>query len=113
MNETAAADRFAPVVDLLHAAVEDGTERGASLCVIHDGEVVLDIWDGWFDFARTLPWRADTITPVWSITKAMVNLAALVLVDRGELDLDAPVAGYWPEFGAAGKGSVTVAQLMG
>jgi CubicO group peptidase (beta-lactamase class C family) len=113
MNSLAAADRFAPVVDLLRSAVEDGNERGASLCVIQDGEVVLDIWDGWFDFARTLPWQADTITPVWSITKAMVNLAALVLVDRGELDPDAPVARYWPEFGAAGKDTVTVAQLLG
>jgi CubicO group peptidase (beta-lactamase class C family) len=113
MSERQAADRFAPVVDLLRAAVEDGTERGASLCVIQDGEIVLDIWDGWFDVARTRPWQSDTITPVWSITKVMVNLAALVLVDRGELDLDAPVARYWPEFGAAGKGEVTVAQLLG
>jgi CubicO group peptidase (beta-lactamase class C family) len=113
MNERMAADRFAPVVDLLRASVEDGTERGASLCVIQDGEVVLDIWDGWFDFARTLPWQADTITPVWSITKTMVNLAALVLVDRGALDPDAPVARYWPEFAAAGKDAVTVAQLLG
>ncbi|MDX6278626.1 MAG: hypothetical protein QOJ72_2754, partial [Nocardioidaceae bacterium] len=113
MSDATAADRFAPVVDQLCAAVEDGTERGASLCVIQDGEVVLDIWDGWFDLARTIPWQADTITPVWSITKVMVNLAALVLVDRGELDPDAPVVRYWPEFGAAGKDAVTVAQLLG
>ncbi|MCW2799439.1 MAG: serine hydrolase [Aeromicrobium sp.] len=108
-----AAARFEPVVDLLRTAVEDGTERGASLCVIQDGEVVLDIWDGWFDLGKTIPWEADTLTPVWSVTKTMVNVAALVLVDRGELDPDLPVARYWPEFAAAGKDGVTVAQLLG
>jgi CubicO group peptidase (beta-lactamase class C family) len=105
--------RFEPLVDLLHANVERGVERGASLCVIHHGEVVVDVWDGWFDLERTRPWEADTITPVWSVSKVMVNLAALVLADRGVLDLDAPVARYWPEFAAAGKESVTTAQLLG
>lgn len=105
--------RLGALVDVLHSRVEDGTERGASLCVIHDGEVVLDTWQGWFDLEQTVPWSHDTLTPVWSITKAMVNLAALVLVDRDELDPDSPVAHYWPEFAAAGKGSVTVAQLLG
>jgi len=105
--------RFAALADLLHARVEDGTERGASLCVIQDGEVLVDIWDGWFDRESTVPWERDTITPVWSTTKAMTNLAALVLVDRGQLDLDSPVATYWPEFAAAGKDRVTLAHLLG
>lgn len=105
--------RFADLAELLHARVEDGTERGVSLCVIHDGEVVVDLWDGWFDRDSTLPWQRDTITPVWSCTKLMTNLAALVLVDRGQLDLDAPVADYWPEFAEAGKAAVTVAQVLG
>lgn len=105
--------RFAKLAELLQARVEDGTERGASLCVIQDGEVLLDLWAGWFDRESTVPWQQDTITPVWSSTKLMTNLAALVLVDRGQLDLDSPVAAYWPEFAAAGKEAVTVAQILG
>lgn len=105
--------RFEPLVDLLHANVRDGIERGASLCVIQDGTVLVDVWDGWFDLDQTIPWQRDTLTPVWSITKVMINLAALVLVDRGRLDPDSPVAAYWPEFAAAGKEKVTVAQLLG
>ena len=105
--------RFAELGELVHARVEDGTERGVSLCVIQDGEVLVDVWDGWFDRESTVPWERDTITPVWSSTKLMTNLAALVLVDRGLLDLDSPVAAYWPEFAEAGKGDITVAQVLG
>lgn len=107
------APRFAELAELLHARVEDGTERGVSLCVVQDGEVLVDLWDGWFDRDSTVPWQHDTITPVWSTTKLMTNLAALVLVDRGLLELDSPVATYWPEFAAAGKDAVTVAQVLG
>lgn len=105
--------RFAALADLLHANVRDGVERGASLCVVQDGEVLVDIWDGWADLDGTTPWQHDTIVPVWSISKVMTNLAALVAVERGLVDLDATVATYWPEFAAAGKEHVTVAQLMG
>ena len=105
-------ERFAAVADLLRANVADRTELGASLCVVKDGEVVLDLWDGWFDRARTIPWERDTLTPVWSITKTMTNLCALVLIDRGLLDLDAPVSRYWPEFAANGKDGVLVRHLL-
>lgn len=105
--------RFIAVADLLGANVEDGTELGASLCVVHNGEVVVDMWDGWFDRDKTRPWQRDTLTPVWSITKTMTNLAALVLVDRGELDVDERVAHYWPEFAANGKADVLVRHLLG
>ena len=64
------------------------------------------------DEARTAPWQADTITNVWSTTKTVTSLAALMLVDRGELDVDAPVARYWPEFAAAGKEGVLVRHLL-
>lgn len=106
-------ERFAALRDLLHANVEDGTELGASLCVIKDGEVVVDIWDGWFDRNKTVPWQRDTLTPVWSITKTMTNLCALVLVDRGLLDVNECVAHYWPEFAANGKDGVLVRHLLG
>jgi len=100
------------LIERLEQNIADGVERGASICVIQDGEVLADIWGGWADIESTAPWERDTIVPVWSISKVMTNLAALVLVDRGQLDVDAPVATYWPEFAAAGKDAVTVAQLL-
>lgn len=113
MSEGTLDQRFAALRALLRANVDDGTELGASLCVIKDGEVLVDIWDGWFDRKKTLPWQQDTITPVWSITKTMTNLVALLLADRGEIDLDERVAHYWPEFAANGKTDVLVRHLLG
>ena len=72
----------------------------------------MDLWGGFRDEARTAAWTADTITNVWSSTKTVTSLAALMLVDRGELDPAAPVAKYWPEFAANGKQDVTVGQIM-
>src|SRR5262249_44812914 len=89
-----------------------GEDLGASLAVNIDGEMVVDLWGGWADEARTVPWTEHTITNVFSTTKAMTALAALVLVDRGELDLDAKVAAYWPEFAANGKAGVKVRHLL-
>ncbi|MEE2776213.1 MAG: serine hydrolase domain-containing protein [Acidobacteriota bacterium] len=91
------------------------TERGdlgASFCLIQDGEVRVDIWGGHLDEARTELWHEDSIVNVWSTTKTMTALSALLLADRGELDLDAPVVRYWPEFGASGKETIPVSNLM-
>ena len=77
-----------------------------------DGEPVVDVWGGFADADRTIPWQRDTITNVWSVTKTMTALCALILADRGELDLAAPVARYWPEFAAAGKEKVLVRHLL-
>jgi CubicO group peptidase (beta-lactamase class C family) len=74
--------------------------------------MVVDLWGGWVDEARTTPWTESTITNVFSTIKAMTSLAALVLVDRGELDLDATVARYWPEFAASGKAAIKVRHLL-
>ena len=74
--------------------------------------MVVDLWGGWADEARTVPWAEDTIACVFSTTKTMTALAALVLVDRGELDLDAKVARYWPEFAARGKAGIKVRHLL-
>ena len=95
--------RFDPLRELFAAKLESGEDLGASLALKIDGEMVVDLWGGWADLARTKPWTANTITNVFSTTKCMTSLAALVLVDRGELDLDANVAAYWPEFAARGK----------
>src|SRR3954468_13159498 len=85
---------------------------GASVAVLVDGEPVVDVWGGFADADRTIPWRRDTITNVWSVTKTMPALCALILVDRGELDLDGPVGRYWPEFAGAGKEKVLVRHLL-
>src|SRR5947209_4196734 len=104
--------RFDPVRELFAAKLESGEDLGASLAVNIDDEMVVDLWGGWADEARTMPWTENTITCVFSTTKAMTALAALVLVDRGELDLDATVAKYWPEFAARGKAGVKVRHLL-
>jgi CubicO group peptidase (beta-lactamase class C family) len=104
--------RFAPLRELFAAKLGSCEDLGASLAVNLDGEMVVDLWGGWADEARTVPWAENTITVVFSTTKTMTALAALVLVDRGELDLDANVARYWPEFAARGKAGVKVRHLL-
>jgi CubicO group peptidase (beta-lactamase class C family) len=107
-----AQDRFGSVRDLFAANLTNGTDLGASFAVTIAGETVVDLWGGWADAARTRPWQKDTIANVYSTTKTVVALTALLLADRGELDWDAPVAKYWPEFAAEGKGAVKVRHLM-
>ena len=104
--------RFDAVRKALQENVDSGEEIGASVVLDLDGEIAIDLWGGFRDEARTIPWTADTITNVWSSTKTVTSLAALMLVDRGQLDPDAPVAAYWPEFAAAGKQDVLVRHLM-
>ncbi|MFG2786957.1 serine hydrolase domain-containing protein [Streptomyces sp. NPDC048419] len=94
------------------AELLDGGDAGGSVAVFVDGEPVVDVWGGFADAGRTKPWERDTIVNVWSVTKTMTALTALVLADRGELDPDAPVARYWPEFAAAGKDGVLVRHLL-
>ncbi|MFG1641125.1 serine hydrolase domain-containing protein [Amycolatopsis sp. NPDC049252] len=104
--------RFDDVRAALEKNVTSGDELGASLVVDLDGEVVADLWGGFRDPARTVAWDEHTITNVWSTTKTVTSLAALMLVDRGDLDVHAPVAKYWPEFAANGKESVEVRHLL-
>ena len=77
-----------------------------------DGELVVDLWGGHQDIARSTPWQRDTIINVFSTTKTMSCLALLVLASRGLVDVDLPVATYWPEFGQAGKDNVLVRHLL-
>jgi CubicO group peptidase (beta-lactamase class C family) len=107
-----ADSRFEGLRERLHGFLESGEELGASIAVVEHGVAVVDLWGGFADAARNVPWRRDTVTNVFSITKTVTALAALILVDRGQLDLDARVADYWPEFAENGKGGITVKQLM-
>lgn len=99
---------FEPLRDLLASSLRDGGDAGASLAVVHDGTLVADLWGG--EARPGEPWREDTVVQTWSVTKTMAALTVLVLVDRGLLDLDAPVATYWPEFAA---GDVLVRHVLG
>jgi CubicO group peptidase (beta-lactamase class C family) len=87
-------------------------EIGAAVAVLVDGEAVVDLWAGHADPARTRPWTRDTIVPLYSVTKGMTALCAHRLVERGLVDLDAPVARYWPAFAAAGKAAIPVRWLL-
>jgi len=100
------------VPEMLTRLLDEG-DAGASVAVFVDGEPVVDVWGGFADAERTLRWQRETITNVWSVTKTMTALCALVLADRGELDLAAPVGRYWPEFAVAGKEGVLVRHLLG
>ncbi|MGW6399569.1 serine hydrolase domain-containing protein [Streptomyces sp. NPDC055134] len=102
--------------DAVRAAFEENFdergELGAAVTVLIDGAPVVDLWGGWADAARTRAWERDTVVNVWSTTKGPTALCAHILIDRGLLDPDAPVATYWPEFAAAGKDGVLVRHLL-
>ncbi|MGW0629277.1 serine hydrolase domain-containing protein [Streptomyces sp. NPDC002758] len=104
--------RFAAVRQAFEENFRDRDELGAAVAVTVDGEPVVDLWGGWADEAYTRPWERDTLVNVWSTSKGPVALCAHILADRGLLDLDAPVAAYWPEFAAAGKERVLVRHLL-
>ncbi len=105
-------ERFAPVRAAFEENFRDRGELGAAVTVVADGETVVDLWGGHADAAGTRLWERDTLVNVWSTTKGPVALCAHILADRGLLDLDAPVAAYWPEFAAAGKEKVLVRHLL-
>jgi CubicO group peptidase (beta-lactamase class C family) len=104
--------RFESVATTLSKNLDEGADLGASVAVMVGGDPVVDIWGGFVDQEKTTRWERDTIVNVWSTTKTMTFLCALMLVDRGQLDFHAPVADYWPEFAAAGKQDVEVRHLM-
>jgi CubicO group peptidase (beta-lactamase class C family) len=104
--------RFAPVREAFARNFREQDEVGAGVAIALDGELVVDLWAGHKDFARTQPWQRDTLVNVYSTTKGVTALAAHRLVDEGRLDLDAPVAKYWPEFAQAGKGALPVRFLL-
>lgn len=106
------ADGFAPVAERFAKHVREGAEVGAGIAVYHRGRCVVDLWGGTADVARTTPWKRDTRTVVFSVTKGLSAMGLALLADRGKLDYDAPVATYWPGFAAGGKQVITVRTLI-
>jgi len=104
--------RFASVREIFEQSFASGEEIGAAIAFCVDGELVIDVWGGHHDVARTIPWRRDTLVNTFSTTKGMTAICAHQLVERGLLDLDAPVARYWPGFAANGKDAIPVRWLL-
>jgi CubicO group peptidase (beta-lactamase class C family) len=104
--------RFTRVREVFEEGFRSRNEVGAAVAVTLDGAPVIDLWAGYADPARTRPWQHDTIANIYSCTKGMTALCAHQLVERGHLDLDAPVARYWPEFAQAEKERVPVRWLL-
>ena len=102
---------FEPVAKQLAAQLAARQRGGAAVCVYHRGRCVVDVWGGVKD-EEGRPWQRDTMAVSYSTTKGVVSTALHVLADRGELDYDAPVARYWPAFAQAGKGAITVRDVL-
>ena len=104
--------RFSRVREEFEKNFEQRGDIGASFAATIEGEYVVDLWGGHRDADRTSPWAEDSIANVYSTSKTMTFISALILADRGELDFTAPVAQYWPEFAANGKENIPVTNLM-
>src|SRR4051812_14303707 len=102
--------RFARVREEFERNFAERGEVGASVCVTVDGETLVDLWGGLAAAER--PWADDTIGHVWSATKGATALCAHILAARGQLDVNAPVVAYWPEFGKHGKDGILVRHLL-
>jgi CubicO group peptidase (beta-lactamase class C family) len=100
--------RFAPLRAAFASCFADGLEHGGAVAVVIDGKLVADLWGGHADKARTKPWTRDTLVNVWSVSKGVVALAVAMLVERGALRYDDPVANAWPQFAAKGKERITL-----
>ncbi|MFD9324813.1 serine hydrolase domain-containing protein [Streptomyces sp. NPDC060065] len=106
------APGFEAVAEVFARNLKEYEETGAAFAAYRDGQLVVDMWGGIADPDTGRPWRADTLQLVFSGAKGLTAACVLLLVERGLLDLDAPAARYWPEFAAAGKGGITVAEIM-
>jgi CubicO group peptidase (beta-lactamase class C family) len=104
--------RYQAVVEAFIENYRSEDEVGSAVAIVVDGHTVLDLWGGWKDGARLQEWQHDTIVCMMSVSKGITGLAFNVLIDRGFIDIDAPVARYWPEFGAAGKQTLPVRYVL-
>ncbi len=104
--------QFLFVQEIFNAALASGEELGVRFSVVIDGEAVLDLWGGHADRKQTRPFDDRTLTPVFSVTKALAAILIARLADQGRLSYDQPVADIWPAFAAAGKGAITVEQML-
>ncbi len=100
---------------LRDAFVENFAQRGeigSAVAVYRRGVKAVDLWGGWLDAERRQPWQSDTLCSVYSISKCLCALSVHILIERGMIELDAPVSTYWPQFAQAGKDKITVRQVL-
>jgi CubicO group peptidase (beta-lactamase class C family) len=105
-------ERFAGVLEAFQENYRKEDEVGSAVCVVQDGRTVVDLWGGWKDASRRDPWQHDTIVCMMSVGKGITGLTFSLLLDRGLVSIDAPVARYWPEFAAAGKDTLPVRYIL-
>lgn len=105
-------ERFAGVLEAFQENYRKEDEVGSAVCVVQDGRTVVDLWGGWKDMARQAPWQHDTIVCMMSVGKGITGMTFSLLLDRGLVSIDAPVARYWPEFAAAGKETLPVRYIL-
>jgi CubicO group peptidase (beta-lactamase class C family) len=106
------APGYEPVADAFRANFAARRELGAAFAATRNGKLVVDLWGGVADSATGRPWRSDTLQVIFSGTKALVAMCLVMLIERGELELEQPVCRYWPEFAAEGKHAVSVRQVV-
>ncbi|MDZ5603606.1 serine hydrolase domain-containing protein [Pseudomonas sp. RP23018S] len=104
--------KFEALREAFASLFDNPQERGAALCVQVGGQTVVDLWAGTADRDGQQAWHSDTLANLFSCTKTFTAVTALQLVDEGKLAFDVPVAQYWPEFAQAGKGAITLRQLL-
>ena len=103
---------FEGVRDVFADSLAAGRETGGAVAVTVGDRLVVDLWGGWADAARTRPWARDTIVTVYSTGKPLAALATLRLVAGGVLELDEPIAQWWPDFAREGKGGTTLRHAL-
>ncbi|WP_417307850.1 serine hydrolase domain-containing protein [Devosia sp.] len=106
------ADGFAPVADAFAKGFVDNPNMGAALCVMIDGQPVINLWGGVADARTDRAWEADTPSVIFSCTKGIASLLVARLVMEGKLAYDAPMAQYWPEFAPEGKDAISVGDVL-
>ena len=104
--------KFVAIEEELSKAIKSGFDTGASVAIEHQGAMVVNLWGGYKDREKTQPWLEDTIVNVFSTTKAITATCILQLIERGKLDLNAPVSDYWPEYGCNGKEGTKVSDFL-
>lgn len=105
-------DRFAPLVQAFEKNFVDGQEVGGAICVFYKGEKVVDAWAGLSDKKTRAPWKENTLTTIFSVTKALTSLCFLILASRKKFDYDKPVSFYWPDFALGGKKDISCRVLL-
>ena len=105
-------ENFLDAKNIFEESINSGFELGGAICIEVKGKKVLDLWGGHLDHERTEPWQENTIVNVFSTTKGIAAICLLQLIEKGLLDLDKPVADYWPEFAQNGKENIPVRYLF-